>query len=48
MGMANSPAEGRFIAALIGPGLGIDPGNLPDWNTLLLGPAFRGAEVSFK
>ncbi|MDQ3578662.1 MAG: MCE family protein [Actinomycetota bacterium] len=47
MGMANSPEETAFMAQLLAPGLGVEPDQVPGWSSLLLGPAFRGAEVSF-
>jgi phospholipid/cholesterol/gamma-HCH transport system substrate-binding protein len=46
--IANTPAEQDFLAQLIGPGMGMQPQDVPGWSTLLLGPLFRGAEVSFK
>ncbi|HEX6353734.1 MCE family protein [Actinophytocola sp.] len=44
--IANSPAEQELIAALVAPGLGVDPSQVPAWSSLLLGPVFRGAEVT--
>jgi len=46
--IANTPAEQEFLAQLIAPNLGVAPAQVPGWSTLLLGPLFRGAEVSFK
>jgi ABC-type transporter Mla subunit MlaD len=46
--IANTPAEQAFLAQLIGPGMGMAPQDVPGWSTLLVGPLFRGAEVSFK
>lgn len=46
--VANTPAERDFLAQLIAPGLGMKPQQVPAWSSLLLGPLFRGAEVSFK
>ncbi|WP_026424098.1 MCE family protein [Actinokineospora inagensis] len=48
LGIANSPQERAFLAELIAPDLGVQPEQVPGWSSLLLGPAFRGAEVSFK
>jgi len=45
---ANSPAEQDFLAQLVGPQLGMDPADVPDWSTLLVGPLYRGAEVTVK
>lgn len=46
--LTNTPAEQQFLAQLIAPGMGLRPEQVPGWSTLLLGPMFRGAEVSFK
>lgn len=46
--IANTPAEQDFLAQLVGPGMGLRPQQVPEWSTLLLGPLFRGAEVSFR
>jgi phospholipid/cholesterol/gamma-HCH transport system substrate-binding protein len=44
--LANSPAEQQLIAALVAPGLGMHPERVPGWSSLLLGPLFRGTEVT--
>ncbi|WP_199440013.1 MCE family protein [Umezawaea beigongshangensis] len=44
-GVAGSPEEGRLIAALAAPGLGLSPQEVPSWSGLLLGPLYRGTEV---
>ncbi|MFI7677748.1 MCE family protein [Actinophytocola sp. NPDC049390] len=46
--IANTPAEQEFLAQLIAPGMGVEPSQVPGWSTLLLGPMFRGAEVTVK
>jgi phospholipid/cholesterol/gamma-HCH transport system substrate-binding protein len=46
--VANSPAERELIAALVAPELGVMPGDVPGWSSLLLGPLFRGAEVTLR
>jgi hypothetical protein len=46
--LANSPAERDLISALIAPSLGVMPGDVPGWGSLLLGPLFRGAEVNLE
>lgn len=46
--IANTPAEQEFLAQLVAPGMGVEPGQVPGWSTLLLGPMFRGAEVTVK
>ncbi|MGP4015279.1 MCE family protein [Saccharopolyspora sp. 5N708] len=44
----NSPAERDLVAMLLAPALGRDPGDVPDWSSLLVGPVLRGAEVSYR
>ncbi|TDV52329.1 MCE family protein [Actinophytocola oryzae] len=44
--IANSPAEQQLIAVLVAPGLGVQPSQVPGWSSLLVGPLFRGTEVS--
>jgi phospholipid/cholesterol/gamma-HCH transport system substrate-binding protein len=44
--IANSPAEQQLIAALVAPGLGVQPSQVPSWSSLLVGPLFRGTEVT--
>ena len=44
--LANSPAEQELIAALVAPGLGVQPSQVPSWGSLLVGPLFRGTEVT--
>jgi hypothetical protein len=46
--IANTPEEAEFLAQLIGPGMGLPSSQVPTWSTLLLGPLFRGAEVTVK
>jgi virulence factor Mce-like protein len=48
LGLPNSPQEIEFVAQLIAPGMGVEPDQVPRWSTLLLGPALRGTEVSFR
>ncbi|WEH36795.1 MCE family protein [Streptomyces sp. AM 4-1-1] len=45
LGMPNSPAESRLVNELVAPSLKVRPQTLPDWSSVLIGPAFRGAEV---
>lgn len=44
--IANSPAEQELIAALVAPGIGVPPSQVPAWSSLLVGPLFRGTEVT--
>ncbi|MFF8409157.1 MCE family protein [Streptomyces omiyaensis] len=48
LGPANSPQENDLVTELLAPGAGKRPGDLPDWSSLLAGPAFRGAEVTLR
>jgi phospholipid/cholesterol/gamma-HCH transport system substrate-binding protein len=44
--VANTPPEQELIAALVAPGMGVSPAQVPGWSSLLVGPLFRGAEVT--
>ena len=44
--IANTPAEFDFLSQLIAPGMGLQPSQVPGWATYLVGPLFRGAEVT--
>jgi hypothetical protein len=46
--LPNSAAEQDFIAALVAPGLGMAPKDFPGWGSELVGPLFRGTEVTLK
>ncbi|HWC84294.1 MAG TPA: MCE family protein [Pseudonocardiaceae bacterium] len=46
--VANSPAEQQLISTLLAPGLGLAPSDVPDWASILVGPLFRGTEVTLK
>lgn len=46
--VANSTAEHDVIALLIAPSLGVMPSEVPAWSSLLVGPLFRGAEVTLE
>ncbi|MFF5897401.1 MCE family protein [Streptomyces argenteolus] len=48
LGMPNSPEESRLVNELVAPSLKVPPQTLPDWSSVLIGPAFRGAEVKLK
>ncbi len=48
LGVVNSPDERDFVDALLAPSLGVNPGQVPDWSSLLVGPLLRGAEVSYR
>lgn len=48
LGLPNSSAEEGFLAELVGPSVGVAPQNFPSWSSELIGPLFRGAEVTIK
>jgi virulence factor Mce-like protein len=48
LGLPNSAAEQGFLAELVGPGIGVAPQNFPNWASELIGPLFRGTEVTIK
>ena len=45
-GLANSPAEQRLVAELIAAQDGTSPDAVPAWSTMLVGPLYRGTEVT--
>jgi phospholipid/cholesterol/gamma-HCH transport system substrate-binding protein len=42
----NSPAENEFVDELAAPITNVPPAQLPGWSSELLGPLYRGSEVS--
>jgi virulence factor Mce-like protein len=46
--LPNSAVENGFLAELVGPSIGVNPQYMPTWSSLLIGPLFRGAEVTVK
>jgi virulence factor Mce-like protein len=48
LGLPNSAAEQGFLAELVGPSIGLQPQNFPSWGSLLVGPMYRGTEVTIK
>jgi phospholipid/cholesterol/gamma-HCH transport system substrate-binding protein len=48
LGLANSPQENELINELVAPSIGRSPQSLPDWTSVLLGPIYRGSEVTVK
>ncbi|MEU3225674.1 MCE family protein [Streptomyces sp. NPDC006976] len=48
LGMPNSPQESRLVNELVAPSLNVRPQALPEWSSVLIGPAFRGVEVKLK
>ncbi|MER6528006.1 MCE family protein [Streptomyces sp. NPDC001508] len=48
LGLANSPQENALVNELLAPATGKSPADLPDWSSLLAGPALRGTEVTLR
>jgi phospholipid/cholesterol/gamma-HCH transport system substrate-binding protein len=48
LGLPNSGAEQGFLADLVAPEVGLRPQQYPDWASELIGPLFRGTEVTVK
>ncbi|MEU9098495.1 MCE family protein [Streptomyces sp. NPDC048361] len=48
LGLPNSPQENQLVNELLAPALKQAPQSLPDWSSLLVGPALRGTEVTIK
>ncbi|GAA2598157.1 MCE family protein [Actinomadura fulvescens] len=48
LGPANSTAENELVRQLVAPGMDEVPEGLPDWSSVLVGPLYRGAEVTVK
>ncbi|MFF0483563.1 MCE family protein [Streptomyces sp. NPDC004435] len=48
LGPANTPQENDLVTELLAPGAAPRAEALPDWSSLLAGPAFRGAEVTLR
>lgn len=46
LGLANSPQENSLVNELIAPEVGEPAQTLPDWSSVLVGPLYRGAEVT--
>ncbi|MBE9374952.1 MCE family protein [Saccharopolyspora sp. HNM0983] len=48
LGEANSPQESDMVSGMLAPAVGRPAEEVPDWGALLVGPALRGAEVSYR
>ncbi|RZS37206.1 virulence factor Mce-like protein [Herbihabitans rhizosphaerae] len=48
LGLPNTPEERNFLAQLIAPQMGVQPSQVPSWGSLLVGPLYRGAEVTVR
>jgi phospholipid/cholesterol/gamma-HCH transport system substrate-binding protein len=47
IGITNTPSENEFLNELLSPQLNTPPEQLPDWSSFLVGPLYRGTEVTF-
>jgi phospholipid/cholesterol/gamma-HCH transport system substrate-binding protein len=48
LGLANSPQERELLASVAGPPTGLTPGEVPGWSSVLVGPLYRGTEVTLR
>lgn len=48
LGLPNSPQEQQLLAALLGPQLGVAPAEVAPWSGVLVGPLYRGTEVTLR
>ncbi|WP_026360966.1 MCE family protein [Amycolatopsis nigrescens] len=48
LGVPNSPQERELLAGLVGPAVGMPAGQVPGWGSVLVGPLYRGTEVTLK
>jgi phospholipid/cholesterol/gamma-HCH transport system substrate-binding protein len=47
MGVPNSPGEQQMVAELVAAQDGTSPSAVPGWGSVLVGPLYRGTEVTF-
>jgi phospholipid/cholesterol/gamma-HCH transport system substrate-binding protein len=47
MGVANSPGERQIVAELVAASSGASPAEVPSWSSMMVGPLYRGTEVTF-
>jgi phospholipid/cholesterol/gamma-HCH transport system substrate-binding protein len=48
LGVANSPQEQQLLSTLVAPSLGVPTAEVPAWSSVLVGPLYRGTEVTLK
>jgi phospholipid/cholesterol/gamma-HCH transport system substrate-binding protein len=48
LGLPNSPQEQELVASVVGPQAGLAPGEVPGWSSVLVGPLYRGTEVTLR
>ncbi|MDT7723862.1 MAG: phospholipid/cholesterol/gamma-HCH transport system substrate-binding protein [Actinomycetota bacterium] len=46
--MPNSSQERALVAALVAPSMGTSPSDVPQWSSVLVGPLYRGQEVTVR
>ncbi|AEA27580.1 virulence factor Mce family protein [Pseudonocardia dioxanivorans CB1190] len=46
MGLANSPGDRQMISELVAVQQGTSPAQVPNWSSMLVGPLYRGSEVT--
>lgn len=48
LGLPNSAQERQVLAPLVAPEIGVSPGEIPEWSSALVGPLYRGTEVTLR
>ncbi|KFU76852.1 virulence factor Mce family protein [Amycolatopsis lurida] len=48
LGLANSPQERELLSTLVAPSIGVPAGQVPAWGSVLVGPLYRGTEVTLR
>jgi phospholipid/cholesterol/gamma-HCH transport system substrate-binding protein len=48
LGLPNSPQERQLLASLLAPALGVSPAEVAPWSSVLVGPLYRGTEVTVR
>jgi phospholipid/cholesterol/gamma-HCH transport system substrate-binding protein len=48
LGLPNSPQERELIATLVAPAIGVAPSEVAPWSSVLIGPLYRGTEVTLR
>lgn len=46
MGLPNSPGERQVVGELVAAQQGTSPQAVPSWSSMLVGPLYRGTEVT--
>lgn len=48
LGLPNSPQERELISTLVAPSIGVPTAQVPAWGSVLVGPLYRGTEVTLR